>query len=46
MNAAENKAVILSCSSQEPEAARRMCDELCAVRVEVRFDADGGFEFP
>src|SRR3954447_23339315 len=38
MSAAENKAVFLSYASQDTEAARRICEALRAVGVEVWFD--------
>ena len=44
MSAAENKAVFLSYTSQDAEAARRLCEALRAGGVEVWFDADGGLE--
>src|SRR5438045_3229125 len=40
MIAAENKAVFLSYASQDAEAAKKICDVLRAVGVEVWFDQD------
>jgi class 3 adenylate cyclase/tetratricopeptide (TPR) repeat protein len=38
------EAVFLSYASQDAEAAKRICESLRAVGVEVWFDADGGLE--
>ena len=38
MSAAKNKAVFLSYASQDAEAAKKICDALRAVGVEVWFD--------